>query len=286
MKDDSQIKSIDLFSTTLKKEKHFRHIVKCSLQDAWCGDCLKLLKSNIPKSSVDVVVTSPPYNIDAQYGQYDDKLDNEKYILWLKDIFLEIKRVLKNDGSFFLNVGSIPTKPWIAMDIAMVARNLFKLQNDIVWIKSLHVAGSTHGHFKPIQSKRFLNHTFEKIFHFTKTGHVELDKLSIGVGYVDKSNIKRWKSSQTKRCRGNSWFLPYSTIVNREQRGGHPATFPVHLPEYCIKLHGVKKDMTVLDPFMGIGTTLMAAQSLGVKAIGIDIDKNYVQIVKKKLGIS
>lgn len=80
----------------------------------------------------------------------------------------------------------------------------------------------------------------EYIFHFTNKGDVEVDKLADGlaVRYQDKSNLGRY-SHQDKRDRGNTWFIPYQTIKHKSQRP-HPATFPVKLPEMCIKLHGLR----------------------------------------------
>jgi site-specific DNA-methyltransferase (adenine-specific) len=132
------------------------------------------------------------------------------------------------------------------------------------------------GHFKPIVSKRFLNDCHEYIFHFTKNGNVKLQKLAIGVPYQDKTNIGRWHTAkQDLRDRGNTWFIPYETIMNRSERP-HPATFPVKLPEMCLKLHGISRDFLVLDPFLGIGSTALASMHLGVSFVGFEIDQNYL----------
>jgi site-specific DNA-methyltransferase (adenine-specific) len=103
-----------------------------------------------------------------------------------------------------------------------------------------------------------------------------LDKLSVGVPYQDKTSIGRWKATkQDRRDRGNTWFIPYDTIQKRKDRP-HPASFPVRLPEMCIKLHGLKDDMVVLDPFMGIGSTAVVSSKLGVSFVGFEIDKEYI----------
>ncbi len=251
-------------------------------------DCISGMDSLLGENSVDVVVTSPPYNIGIKYSTHQDSLPREEYLNWMEDFARAIRRVMKDGGSFFLNVGNIPKDPWIAWDVAQVVRKHLTLQNVIHWIKSISImkgyAGSGHkltedlsvGHFKPIVSKRFLNDCQEYIFHFTKNGNVELDKLAVGVPYQDKSNVTRWKSAGSdKRDRGNTWFIPYETIKNRKERP-HPATFPVKLPEMCIKLHGLRKDLIVMDPFLGIGSTAIAASILGLSFIGFDIDKGYL----------
>lgn len=245
-------------------------------------DCLEGM-SALPKGSVDVVITSPPYNLNIQYGLYKDNLPKERYTAWLHDVFGAIKQCLSDNGHFFLNVGYSNVDPWVGMDIAQVARQYFELQNNITWVKSIYVDGKTSGHFKPINSKRFINTTWEHVFHFTKNGNVEVDRLAVGVPYEWKSNIERFNQAGDKRCKGNTWFIPYDTISNRKKhRGSHPATFPVALVEECILLSGVK-DGIVLDPFMGSGTTAIAAIKQNQKYIGFDIDKDYTEFAEDRI---
>jgi site-specific DNA-methyltransferase (adenine-specific) len=251
-----------------------------------CADCLKYMSSELADASIDVVITSPPYNLGIKYGRYKDRKPRNEYLEWLDDIFSQVKRVLKTNGSFFLNMGfSMVKDPWVDMDVAHIAGKHFILQNRIAWVKSLAIDNITRGHFKPVNSKRFLNNTFEQIFHFSKTGSVELDRLSIGVPYMDKANIQRWghTGDQDLHCRGNVWFIPYDTIQSRMKRGNHPAVFPSQLANYCIRLQGVRDGMVILDPFVGIGSTVVAAYSLGVKSIGIDSDRNYIRVAENNI---
>lgn len=248
-------------------------------------DCLAGLK-DLHERSVDVVVTSPPYNIGINYGRYDDSRPRQEYLRWLGQISQEIKRALADDGSFFLNIGNKPKDQWIAWDVAYVLRRDFVLQNVLHWVKSIAISKQDAGdypnitgdiavgHYKPIVSERFLNDCHEYIFHFTKTGNVKLDKLAVGIPYQDKTNIGRWKAAkQDKRDRGNTWFIPYKTVRSRKDRP-HPATFPVMLPEMCIKLHG--KARLAVDPFVGIGSTAVACKNLGVSFVGFEIDRQYL----------
>jgi site-specific DNA-methyltransferase (adenine-specific) len=135
---------------------------------------------------------------------------------------------------------------------------------------------------KPITSRRYLNQNHGHIFHFTKSGSVEIDRLAIGVPFKDKSNIARWGHARDKRCGGNVWFIPYETVQSTAQKHHHPAGFPVELPERCIKLQGVK-NATVLDPFLGSGSTLVAAWNLGCSGVGIEIDKAYAEAAVARL---
>ena len=246
-------------------------------------DCLDGMAA-LDEGSVTVVVTSPPYNIGVNYRTYEDSKSQDEYLKWIRNLGSAIHRVLEPEGSFFLNVGSRPSDPWLAWDVASQLRGTFVLQNAIQWVKSIAIGEESAGHYKPITSPRFLHDCHEYIFHFTKTGMVPLDRLAIGVPYQDKSNIGRWRIAQRDlRCRGNTWFIPYRTIRDRNSQRPHPSTFPVALPDMCIRLHGVSKVRRVLDPFIGLGSTAVAAQRLGVACVGFDIDRYYLDVAKSQL---
>ena len=275
--------------------------------------------SRLAAESVDLVVTSPPYNLGISYGKYSDRQDRGSYLRWCSEWAAQIRRVLKSNGSFFLNIGAAPSNPMLPHEIVMTLREFFVLQNTIHWIKSIAIdpvegktdardphldplpgqgeAGAerrvrvggglkTFGHFKPINSKRFLNDCHEYVFHFTTSGHVELNRLALGVPYQDKSNVARWSHTlgEDLRCRGNTWFVPYQTIQSRQKERPHPATFPVQLAEWCIKLHGLSDVKTMLDPFLGIGNSALAAQRCGVKKFtGFEIDETYLAEAKRRI---
>jgi site-specific DNA-methyltransferase (adenine-specific) len=250
-------------------------------QTVHLADCLAALRT-LPDACVDVVVTSPPYNIGIAYRSYDDRRPRESYLAWITGIGVELSRVMNDGASFFLNVGSTSTDPWLAMDVAGALRSTFVLQNHITWAKSLSIGDDTFGHFKPITSRRYLNHNHEAIFHLTKTGGVAVDRLAVGVPFKDKSNIGRWGHARDRRCAGNVWHIPYKTVRSKAQKFDHPAGFPVELPERCIRLHGVE-GAVVLDPFLGAGSTLVAAQRLGCTGIGIELDPHYAAIAVERL---
>jgi len=255
----------------------------------YLGDCLDVL-SSVPAGSVSAVVTSPPYNLGVRYRSYHDSLPREHYLEWTAAWIRAVQRVLEPDGSLFLNVGAKPTDPWTAMDVAQAARPHLELQNTIHWIKSIAIdrdaAGVATdldrdiavGHYKPINSSRFVNDCHEFIFHFTPHGRTPLDRRAIGVKYQDTSNIARWQTGgHNRRCRGNTWFIPYDTIQSRDKDRPHPATFPPRVPEFCFKLHGISRLRTTMDPFLGLGSTAVAAAQLGVDFIGIEMDEHYLE---------
>lgn len=254
---------------------------RIGLQEIVRGDCLRVLK-RMQEHSVDVVVTSPPYNIGLSYRSYPDRRAEEDYLDWMVAIGTQLRRVLKPDGSFFLNISGSSAQPWLPFELAVRLRTLFVLQNHISWVKSISVGADSFGHFKPMNSQRYLHRGHEHVFHFTCDGTVQLDRLGAGVPYKDKSNIARRGHSQDRRCRGDAWFIPYQTVRGRAEKFDHPGTFPVALPEQCILLHG-REQAHVLDPFMGTGTTLLAAQNLGCTGVGIDIDADYVAVARARL---
>ncbi|MBX3509946.1 MAG: site-specific DNA-methyltransferase [Hyphomonadaceae bacterium] len=245
------------------------------------GDCLQVLEC-LPAASVDVVVTSPPYNIGVAYRSYDDRRPRVEYLAWLTRVGAALRRVMKHDASFFLNVGATSIDPWVAHDVAGAFRDAFSLQNHIVWVKSISVGDDTIGHFKPITSRRFLNQNHEAVFHFTKTGAVEIDRLGVGVPFKHKSNIARWGHARDRRCAGNVWLIPYKTVQSKAQKFDHPAGFPPALAERCIRLHG-DGPLAVLDPFLGAGSTLEAAHRRGCAGIGIEIDPGYARTSRDRL---
>ncbi len=310
-------------------------------------DCITWM-NNQEEKSIPCIITSPPYNLDIKYGKYQDDLPRDSYLKWLHDVAVAMKRVLTDDGQLFLNVGYSNIDPWVAMDVAQVFRKVFVLQNNFTWVKHIAVNDQGYGQYKPISSNRFSSPTTESIFHFTKNGNVNVDRLAIGQRnksegykypelYSENRHIatqrrkasrrlgyKNWKEIQAtgtdqemvsfnvvlkelleknpydpdkKKCIGNAWYIPYTptsklakqagaendTGSREKGRGGHPATYPEGLVDQCIKYSGVKEGSIVYDPFIGTGTTILSAVKLGMKAVGTDIDKDYLEFAELRI---
>jgi site-specific DNA-methyltransferase (adenine-specific) len=252
------------------------------------SDCVDVFRQ-MPPQSVDVIVTSPPYNLGIRYNQYQDTLSQADYLEWTHMWVAAAARVLRPDGSLFLNVGAKPSDPFTSLDVAQAARSHLRLQNIIHWVKSIAIerdmAGANAGlerdlavgHYKPINSDRYVNDCHEFVFHFTPAGTTRLDRLALGVPYQDQSNVARWRGAASGlRCRGNTWFIPYETIQRRDRDRPHPATFPSKLPEQCLRLHGLSRIELAMDPFVGLGSTAVACARLGVSFVGSDIDETYL----------
>ena len=259
-------------------------------------DCVQGMRQLVDNAEIDVIVTSPPYNLGIKYNKYDDTISRDDYLDWMEQVGLECKRVLKESGSLFLNIGYTSKDPWVAWEVAFRLKKFLVLQNVIHWIKSIAITKAdvgdypnilgdiAVGHFKPINSDRYLNKCHEYIFHFTKSGSTVLNKLAVGIPYQDKTNVTRWKKDALDlRDRGDTWFIPYETIWSSAEQRPHPSSFPPELPEMCIRLHGLEKTSIVLDPFMGIGSTAIACVRLGLKYIGFEIDESYVEEADQRI---
>lgn len=246
------------------------------------GDCCKVMKK-LEAASFDLAVTSPPYNIGIKYRAYKDNKPDSAYLHWVETWAQEIRRILKPNGSFFLNMVGSHKSPGLPYEVVSRLRNHFVLQNTFHWIKAISLdEENSHGHFKPVNSDRFVTSCHEFVWQFTLTGNVKINRLALGVKYADKSNIARWGHTGGKdlRCRGNVWFVPYPTIQKWKDRP-HPAVFPPQLAENCIRITGAK---SVIDPFVGIGNTGIAARACGVtRFVGIDIDSVYLDEARENL---
>jgi len=254
------------------------------------------LPRRLARSPADVVVTSPPYNLGVRYSTYSDDRPRAEYLRWTGDVRDAVLRVLAPKGSFFLNVGGPPSDPWLPWDVAREVARGFVLQNVLHWVKSIAIdrasagrsaglsADLALGHYKPMRSARYVHGAQEYVFHFTRNGDVPLDRLAIGIPYGDKSNVARWRAARSdRRCRGNTWFLPYPTIRYRARDRPHPATFPPELPEWCVRLHGLARTRLVVDPFVGIGASAVAAARLGVSFVGFDLDAGYLRVASSRV---
>ena len=143
--------------------------------DLRLGDCVAGMARLAKLRSIDLVVTSPPYNLGIRYGKFSDTADRASYLDWCEEWAAQIRRLLQPNGSLFLNIGAAPSNPMLPHELILRLRKFFVLQNTIHWIKAITIpddAGEeiSRGHFKPISSPRFLNDCHEYVFHLTPDG--------------------------------------------------------------------------------------------------------------------
>jgi DNA modification methylase len=218
-------------------------------------DCVEGM-SEMSASSVDCIVTSPPYKDEDGYT-------DELMTAWLE----QAHRILKNNTVLFMNFGHLAGFKSRAFRVAMMAEEAGFTWNDtITWVKN---------HYRPIQGNKRVNNLTEFIFILTK-GKPNLDRLSIGVEYADKSNIGRF-ADQDLKCRGNVWPLKYKTVQSKEQKR-HNDRFPVDLPLWCLRLAAVEG--LVVDPFNGSGTTGIASKIMSLEYVGFEINKAHVEYAR------
>jgi site-specific DNA-methyltransferase (adenine-specific) len=262
--------------------------------DLYWGDALEELPRRVRRA--DVVVTSPPYNRGVPYASYRDRRPRADYLAWTGELGRIVRSVLAPRGSFFLNVGASPKDPWLPWDVAREVGRSFVLQNVLHWVKSIAIdrdqAGTAAGldrdlalgHYRPLVSDRYVHGAHEYVFQFTRDGTVRIDRAALGVPYQDRSNVTRWRrAAGGRRCRGNVWFLPYPTIRSRAHDRPHPATFPPELVIWCVRLHGLSRTRCLVDPFVGIGSSAVAAARLGVGFVGFDLDRGYLAFAARRV---
>lgn len=213
---------------------------------------------------LDLIVTSPPYKDEDGYTE---------------DLIKDFGRLsfsnLKNDSLMFMNFGHLANFKSRPFKSAILLENCgFVLVDTITWVKN---------HYRPIQGKRRVNNLTEFIFMFAK-GSPVIDRLSIGVPYKDKSNIKRWSASggSDLKCRGNVWEIPYDTIQDKAEKL-HNDRFPLELPTLCIKLSNIPTGSLVGDPFMGSGTTALAAKNCNMDYWGCEVSKAHYDTTVNRL---
>ena len=231
-----------------------------------------LKTTSIPENSIDLIVTSPPYNVDIHYNSNDDDLSYEEYLeftqKWIKKCF----DLSKSEGRFLFNIPLDKNKGGkkaVGEDIKKIEKDVgWKYHSTIIWNEGNVSRRTAWGSFMSASAPYVI-------------APVEL----ILVLYKDswkKTGINRENDITKKE------FIDWTNgiwIFNGQSKkgaGGHPAPFPIELPRRCIKLFSFIGD-TILDPFLGSGSTLIASHMHGRKGIGIDIDKKYCDIAISRL---
>ncbi|MCH9662132.1 MAG: site-specific DNA-methyltransferase [Gammaproteobacteria bacterium] len=241
------------------------------------GSCLTLLKE-IPDNSIELIVTSPPYNIGKEY---EKRANIETYLEQQKNIITECHRVLSNSGNICWQVGNFVNKgEIIPLDTLLypIFNNLgFKMRNRIVW----HFEHGLHC------SKRFSGR-YETINWFTKSDKYtfNLEPVRVLQKYPGKKYFKGPKAGQYScnplgKNPGDLWQIP-NVKNNHPEKTEHPCQFPVELVERLV-LSMTNENETVFDPFLGAGTSVIAALKNNRKGIGSEIEKKYINLINKRL---
>lgn len=230
--------------------------------DIICGDSLKELKK-MKASSVDLIITDPPYNLSKDYGNNKDRLKKDEYIDFSLSWLLECRRILKDDGTLYVFMG-VRFISYL-FDILETKLNM----NFINWITWHYTQGI--GKVKGFSPR----HDDILMFSKSKKYNFYLDNVRVPQKYYRKVNNMRGANP------GDVWEFSHVHYCN-ENRQLHPTQKPEGLIERMV-LASSKKCDTVLDPFAGSGTTLRVCQQLERSCIGIEINPDYVRLMEERL---
>ncbi len=229
--------------------------------------------SMIPDNSLHLMITSPPYNVSKEY---DEDLSLTEYLNMLKNVFEETYRVLINGGRACINVANLGRKPYIPLSdyISQIMIEIgFNMRGEIIWNKAASASPSTAWGSWMSASNPTLRDIHEYILIFSK------------------GDYKRERKKEEKETKQNSIskedFMEWTKSIwtfNAEsaKRIGHPAPFPIDLPYRLIQLYSFKTDI-ILDPFMGSGTTAIAALKSNRKFVGFEINQEYIDLAEKRI---
>lgn len=241
------------------------------------GDCLDLLKQ-IPDKSIQLIVTSPPYNIGKEY---EKRLNLDEYVLQQTQVIKECVRVLSQKGNLCWQVGNYVNQGHIIpldtiLNPIFMSFNL-KMRNRIIW----HFEHGLHC------TKRFSGR-YETIVWLTKSDNYvfHLDPVRVPPKYPGKKYFKGPKAGQYScnplgKNPGDLWQIP-NVKNNHVEKTDHPCQFPVELIERLV-LSMTNKDDWVLDPFLGSGTSLIASLLHKRKCAGAEVNKKYIQIAHERI---
>ena len=222
----------------------------------------------LPNNSVHLMITSPPYNVTKEY---DDDLTLNEYLTLLENAFKETHRVLVNGGRACINVANLGRKPYIPLSdyISKMMINIgFNMRGEIIWNKAASASPSTAWGSWMSASNPTLRDIHEYILIFTK-GEYKRD------GKNRKNTITR---DQFMEWTKSIWTMNAESA----KRVGHPAPFPEELPFRLIQLFSFENDI-ILDPFMGSGTTALAAINSNRRFVGYDNNTEYISLAEKRL---
>ena len=224
-----------------------------------------LTTTEIDKESIDLIVTSPPYNLDIEYNSNDDWLAYKDYLnftsQWLEKCF----EWLKPDGRICINIPLVTNKGGpkpISSDLTQRSMDVgFQYKTTIIWNKNTVLTRTAWGSWKSASSPCIIA-PVEIILILYKD---QWKKISKGISTVGRDEFIEWTNGL--------WAFGTAS----KKRIGHPAPFPLELPDRCIKMFSYQDDL-VLDPFAGSGTTLISAYQNGRRGIGIELDKEYYEL--------
>jgi len=228
----------------------------------------------IEKGSIDLIVTSPPYNVDIHYNSFEDNIPYSKYLEFTKKWLSKALLLTKSDGRMCLNLPLDKSKGRKGAGFQSVYADIVNIANRVGW-KYFSTIIWNEGNI----SRR----TAWGSWLSAKAPYVIAPVEVIVIFYKERwSKFKKGESDITKREFMQWTNGLWSFSGESKKKVGHPAPFPIELPKRCIKLFSYVDDV-VLDPFLGSASTLIACALLNRRGIGVEIDKNYCLLAQNRL---
>jgi site-specific DNA-methyltransferase (adenine-specific) len=259
-------------------------------------DCLTGMKFFVEDKSVNMIFTSPPY-AEQRRTLYEGTLA-EEYSNWFMQFIPQFERILKDDGSLFINIkehsiNGFKSEYVLELILNIIRYSHFKLVDTLCWTKQAYPRGVINS-FK---------NAWEPVYHFAKQKDIKIRPQSVAEPIKDET-LKRAKRKQVGLAESGSGYsqpnletigkmttafpsnhIHIPNVVNQFSKNKwHPATFPVKLPEWFVKAFTDEGDL-VLDPFCGSGTTCLAAKNLGRHYLGFELSYEYCQGIKDFVGL-
>jgi site-specific DNA-methyltransferase (adenine-specific) len=249
-----------------------------------------LTTKHIPSESIDLIVTSPPYSVDIKYGKYNDGIPYPAYLKFSEKWLKRCLGLAKNDGRLCLNIPLDKNKGGqqsVYADVLSIAKKVgWKYHTTIIWNEQNISRRTAWGSWLSA-SAPFIISPVEVIVVMYKSSWKK--KSGSKVSDMSREEFIEWTNGvwshgdgETSANQDEPSSMIWSFNGESKKRVGHPAPFPVELPTRCVKMFSFVDDV-VLDPFMGSGSTLVACKQCKRKGIGIEIDRSYCTIAKKRI---
>lgn len=225
----------------------------------------------VVNGSVDLLVTSPPYNVDIRYNSHNDEMPYEDYLDFARRWLSKCYELVKDDGRFCLNIPLDKNKGGqqsVCADLTTIAKQVgWKYHSTIIWNEQNISRRTAWGSWLSASAPYVIAPVEVIVILYKKRWK---KKSGSGISDINKAEFQKWTNGV------------WNFSGESKKRVGHPTPFPIELPKRCIKLFSFVGD-TILDPFLGSGSTLIACSQTGRKGIGIEIDQGYCEIAKKRV---
>ena len=268
----------DEFNATNKYGIKLGDIIKLDNHEIICGDSSDpdTLRKLLGKDKIDLIVTSPPYNLNIKYGQYSDNKELKDYLNMIENVFINCKDFMNKGRFVCINLGrewgplNMPSKYDQLLEV-----NGFKFFRNIYWKKPLGSARATITHRNPFPRYYIPKVQTELIMIYSNEEMPDLMNTMITYKFGEGDKIKQEKIPEImlSKYAGNVWEMHTETTLSSD----HPAPFPTQLPFNCIRFFSFENEK-IIDPFHGSGSSMIASNQLNRKYFGIEIDPNYCSL--------